>query len=78
MKFDIKKDNKNEAFWLYKKYDNELFKFGNNDIVIYKKDLKSFCKDYNSSFDYKGIKNALIGKTGNAFYPKRILVIQMK
>ena len=50
-----------------------------NDINLYKD--YSECDIYqndNSLFDYKGIKNALIGKTGKeCFVPKKILVIQM-
>ena len=57
-----------------------LFDIGLNDIDIRKQNYTSdIYQDENSSFDYKGIENALIGRTGwECFTPKRILVIQMK
>ena len=54
-------------------------KIGKEDIVIYKKEYfnLSYCKQ--SSFEYQGKKNALIGKEGNKnpFIPQRIVVYQM-
>ena len=78
MKFKIKK---NEAFYLYNKSNWNLFQIGFADIYIHKQNRKSFVyQNDRSSFDYQGIENALIGKTGynSLFEPKRILVIQMK
>ena len=80
MKFDIKKDVKDYAFWLFEKLDYRLFDIGNQDIYIKKQNEKSsiYQKEV-SSFDYQGIENALIGKTGyGCFSPKRIMVFQMK
>ena len=80
MKFNIKKDRKDRAFKLFEKSDDRLFLIGNGDIRIYKQNvLSSINQDIYSSFDYQGIENALIGKTGyGCFSPKRFLVIQMK
>ena len=55
---------------------------GNDDILIYKQNRKSsiYQNEY-SPFDYQGIENALIGKTGwpeSRFSTKRIMVFQMK
>ena len=82
-KFDIKKDKSKYAFYLYPKSSEILFEFGYNDISI-RKDNNSFkcsCiyQEEDSSFDYKGKENALIGIIGSdCFKPKRIVVIQMK
>ena len=80
MKFDIKKDQKDDAFYLFDKSDDCLFSIGWNNICINKQNKQSdIHQNENSSFDYQGIENALIGKTGyRCFSPKRILVIQMK
>ena len=77
MKFDIKKDKKYDAFYLCDKSHFGLFQIG-YDIDIYKQNKKShILQEERSSFDYQGIENALIGKTGY-FWPKRIKVFQMK
>ena len=49
-------------------------------MIINKRNEKSsLYQERESSFNYKGIKNALIGRTGdNCFEVKSILVIQMK
>ena len=57
-----------------------MFKIGDNDIIVYKQDKykTSIFQDKKSSFDYKGIENALIGKTGKELFEmKRLIVIQM-
>ena len=80
MKFNIKKDKKDKAFYLCHKSDslNRLFEIGNDDIRIYKQNIKSsIYQNENSAFNYQGIENALIGKTGG-FSPKRIMVFQME
>ena len=48
------------------------------DIYLNKENSKSFswCDEYEKSFNYNGIKNALCGKRN--FSPNRIVVIQMK
>ncbi|GAB1223493.1 hypothetical protein ENUP19_0149G0031 [Entamoeba nuttalli] len=75
-KFDIKYPE--DAFWLHNKSDYSLF--GNGyDICVYKENnkIKSYC--YQRSFEYKGISNALCGKSHpDHFTPKRIIVIEMK
>ena len=73
----IKKD---EAFGLYDKSYYGLFIIGEYDIIIFKQNNKSsiYQNEYTSSFDYQGIEEALIGRTGwDCLTTKRILVIQM-
>ena len=82
MKFNITNyhGNKSYAFWLYEESTCWLFKIGDNDIVVYKQDKykTSIFQDKKSSFDYKGIENALIGKIGKELFEmKRLIVIQM-
>ena len=80
MKFDIKKNKKDFAFLLKDKSDDSLFDIGNYDIYINKQNIKSSIRQEDrSSFDYKGIENALIGREGFwCFTAKRVMVIQMK
>ena len=79
MKFDIKESQQRHAFHysLYYGY----FKFGYNDIYIDKSfNQSSIYQNDDSSFDYKGIENALIGKTEECnghFSPNRIWIIKM-
>ena len=75
MKFKIKKDDKKYAFKLFLPSPPALFMFGEREIWISKKDIYSEIHQ-NTIFDYKGNKNALIGRTGT-FKVKRLLVIQM-
>ena len=80
MKFDVKKDfRKNQVFYLFQKSDNWLFQIG-HDIYICKQNEKStIYQNEHSSFDYQGIEEVLIGRTGGwCFSPKRIMVFQMK
>ncbi|BFU19004.1 predicted protein [Entamoeba histolytica] len=89
MKFDIKEPR--NAFILYNQSHDCLFSFGYGifvfgleivcgwDIRVYKENYKteSHCKQ--SSFEYKGIRNALCGKEHpKRFTPERIIVIKMK
>ena len=73
-KFDIL-DIRN-GITLKHKQENELIIVG--DITICKENIKelSRCDQYESIFDYHGIKHALCGKLN--FVPKRIVVLQMK
>ncbi|BFU19495.1 trichohyalin, putative [Entamoeba histolytica] len=76
-KFDIKYPQR--AFWLFDQSYVCLFAFGLSDICVYKEKAKTIsrCKQY--AFDYKGISNALCGKSHpDHFTPKRIIVIEMK
>ncbi|BFU19252.1 hypothetical protein, conserved [Entamoeba histolytica] len=59
-KYDIKEPQ--SAFILHNQYDDCLFEFGGNDIIVCKENdkTKSYCKQ--RSFEYKGIINALCGK----------------
>ena len=86
MKFDIKKDQCQHAFYLWSDYDNLFFRCGNEDIRIWKENEKSKSNCYQNSksaFDFRGIQNALIPNPrrnwydDNEFTPKRIIVIQM-
>ncbi|EMS13692.1 hypothetical protein KM1_119010 [Entamoeba histolytica HM-3:IMSS] len=75
MKFDIEQPE--YAFILYGQSRNSwLCKFGSNDIWVFKENNKGQSSCRQSSFEYKGIENALCG--GDKFTPKRIVVIQMK
>ena len=77
MKFNVSKPS--NAFRLYPKSSNRLFKFGEDEVRIEKKGKKeSYCHSYKyySHYDYNGIENALRGTSGY-FIPKRIVVIQM-
>ena len=82
MKFDIKKDmKKDDEFFVFHKSSNNLFQIGYHDIWICKQygDSEIHQNGFKSSFDYQGIENALIGKTGDyCISPKRIMVFQMK
>ena len=78
MKFEIK-----NLYWggiyLFEKSDVDLIWLG--DFYLRKENRKnlSYCEQYEDSFDYHGIKNALCGKVPpEDFTQKRILVIQMK
>ena len=83
MKFEIKELKLFGGIWLFEKSDDSLISFG--DIYLRKENIEkqSFCEQYDYSFEYHGIENALCGKEPNHkeeifFTPKRILVIQMK
>ena len=81
MKFEIK-DLKEGGYILWKKSNDHLIGLG--DIVLMKENKKfeSCCYQFENSFNYYGIENAICGKTyemeSGYFTPKRILVIQMK
>ena len=79
MKIDIKKEDCNWAFSLFKK-DIALFSIGKGDILIMKENYKNECYWEQKSFNYpEGKEDILIGKTGsNEFTVKRIIVIQME
>ncbi|EMD49145.1 Hypothetical protein EHI5A_130390, partial [Entamoeba histolytica KU27] len=74
MKFDIKYPQ--YAFILLNQSYSCLFKFGYNDIFVYKENYKTISYCDQQSFEYNGISNALCGKY--YFTPKRIIVIEMK
>ena len=76
MKFDIKQQQ--HAFYLYNQLSNCLFGFG-YDIYIGKENNKIYSCCKQSSYEYKGITNALCGKQYPEFFtPQRIIVIEMK
>ena len=80
MKFDIIKYKKDCAFRLFNKTNDFLFQFP-NDILIYKENTykSAVYQSFSNTFNYQGIRNVLIGKTGDhCFTVKRVLVIQMK
>ena len=71
------------AFTMYEDWENGLFSFGNEDIWIGKKDIKSRCNQYkDASFKYDKNIEALTGFTGtneeDLFEIKHIQIIQMK
>ena len=88
MKFEIK----NKCLGGYKLFNSNdgssgLIKIGNISLGKYHHKHLSYCLENNSHFDFKGIPNALCGKTkvyenknpiGPFFNIKRIVVIQMK
>ena len=60
---------------------NYLFEIGDDDIYIRKQNTfkSTIYQNDVCSFDYQGIKKALIGKTSfDCFSPKRIMVFQME
>ena len=78
MKFEIKESGNAFSMWI--RSSKDLFRFGNTDILISKRDEMfhcSYCQQ--NSFNYHGIKHALRGKCGqeHSFIVKRIFVIQM-
>ena len=85
MKFEIKDTRFGHV--LYDKSHDYLAAFGNIYLRKENNKMVSYCfKQNNQRFDYKGIDNALCGKTrtdnnrvweGEFFTPKRIIVIQM-
>jgi hypothetical protein len=86
IKFDIKKEECDRAFYMYPDSDYRLFYCGNADILIFKENEKSWSccwQNENSRFDYRGVENALVQNpyddcnNGKDFTPKRIIVIQM-
>ena len=64
------------AFSLFDNSHENLFVIGEGDICIKKQfdKIKSYCSQW--SFDYNSIPNALCSES--QFYPKRIVVIQLK
>ena len=83
MKYEIKLDKKNEKiFYLYENWNKKLISIGNEDLMIMK-DKYSYCiQNENSIFDYKGIRNAIWGRTGRdsslKVDLKRFIVFEMK
>ena len=70
------------GYRLSSKSDQFLFWNGSTDITITKNGIDGNYIDQ-SSFNYEGMENVLIGRSGNwsvrngRFRPKRIVVIQM-
>ena len=60
-----------------KEKDNDLFVIGNGDILIKKRDKKTECSCKQSSFEYNGKENVLIGRKG-MFEVKNIEVIGLQ
>ena len=80
MKFDIKEENKNYAFMLFKKDFAGLFQFGGVVFAIYKEGNKNECYCLNHEvFNFQQYSNALRGEIGQdkPFTVNRITVIQM-
>ena len=79
-KYDIKPEEKQNAFVLYKNNWGILFSVGGgNDICIRKENHKTECYCKPKSFYYRGNKDILDGKIGkeNCFTLQRFVVIQM-
>ena len=73
------KGRRDNAFYLYQNNFDRLFSMGNGEIIIYKGMFNSCCYQNDTVFNYKGMRNALIGRTGyKCFMVKRITVLQMK
>ena len=79
-KFELKEPDDLKIFQSYSDCLSGLFSLGNHDIIICKENCGStIYQDDKSSFDYRGIDNALIGRSGSyCFFAKRIIVLQMK
>ena len=81
-KFTILPEKQHKAFYLWPSGSDWLFDLGGNDLSIYVNGRKSDCfQNDNSSFDYRDVSHALIGRSGipnGIFGVKRIYVIQME
>ena len=81
LNFPIKNNFTGNTFKYCNKKERELFKFGNNEIVIYKKGLRLDIMNWNNnynSYKYSYGSYELIGRTGeNCVSIRRILVISM-
>ena len=91
MKFEIKENCAENAFYMDSKSNDNLFKMGyynyyynyyyNSSIQISKRNNTSYCQQKNDVYDFHDVENAFIPKCMNnyrEFTPKRITVIQMK
>ena len=79
-KYQIKKSNRNYSVCYKPSFDSYTVWFGNSDIQIanYGKSGTIFQNDEMDVFDFNGIENALIGKTGLMCYKtKRLIIYQM-
>ena len=56
-----KKTNEKTAFGIFDKDHDILIQMGSSDLIIKKEELKNSCYCLQSSFDYKGKQNTLIG-----------------
>ena len=68
-------NDKRNAIKISKDKDEDLFIIGRNDIVIKKSENKNESTCNQTSFNYNGLENALIGKKGT-FEVKSICVIR--
>ena len=69
--------SKKQSIKINTEKEDELFIIGNGDVIIKKEEKKTKCSCKQSSFNYHGKKNVLIGSTGS-FEVKTIIVISMK
>ena len=78
--FPIREEKSSWAFALYDQDEEGLFAVGGgNDIYVKKSEYKDQCFCIQSSFDYQGIEDALIGESFyHSFTVKNILVVQFK
>ena len=80
MKFEILPVLSHRALFLYDEKADFLFGAGGVDIAVYKEDFKTRCYCIQNAFNYKGMRNVLVGGCGQS-YPftiERIMVWQMK
>ena len=74
------KTKQDNAFELYDQQSTLLFTVDKNDIVIYKERNKKKCYCQQQAFNYRGMRNVVVGKEGksNPFTPTRIEVWEME
>ena len=78
MKFEIKNVSFRSGYLLYPKSFYVLIRIGIIWIMKENKKYKSFCFEKEYDFDYKGIENAICGKSNERFTIKHFVVVQMK
>ena len=81
LKFDLKENKQDQMIYIYpSKCHGQLMKIGYHDIVISKDNSSStIYQNYDSSFDYNEMSNAILGISGrDCFTVKRLIVCQMK
>ena len=62
-RFNIKPAENQHAFQLFKENDDELFRFGDDEIVIHKKNVSKCHQVHYKAFNYGKLENVYLGKT---------------
>ena len=83
-KFDLVNSNTQKSiFFLFHQNDKELFTFGQNELYVYKKGMKSYCcQNKESLFNYQNCENVFINSQEKCqqvqFSVQRIVVVELK